>query len=126
MSMSKPNNPRRILVVDDDRVIALTLGTILRREGFDVSFFTDPHEALEAARSTTPDLLITDVVMPQMSGIELAIKLRESCPRCRVLLFSGQPATTQLLEDTKAKGHDFEVLAKPAPPEALLAVIRKI
>jgi len=121
--MSKPNHQRHIFVVDDDQVIVSSLSLILRFRGFDVSSFSDPLKALQALQTTTPDLLITDVIMPTFSGIGLAIKTREICPECHVLLFSGQPETARLLEAAKAEGHDFEVLAKPIHPNDLLTKI---
>lgn len=64
--------------------------------------------------------------MPLLSGIELAIQVREHCPNCKVLLFSGQAATSNLLEIAKANGQDFEVLLKPVHPADLLARIRNL
>jgi DNA-binding response OmpR family regulator len=119
--MSKLENQYRIFVVDDEPIIASTLGEILRRQGFDVTSFTDPLKALEALHTKAPDLMILDVVMPEMSGIDLAIVVRATFPNCIVLLFSGQVATSQLLESAKNRGHNFEVLSKPVPPTELLA-----
>jgi DNA-binding response OmpR family regulator len=121
--MSKPNYKRHIFVVDDEKVVASSLSLILRFQGFEVSSFTDPLKAMQALQTTTPDLLITDVVMPRFSGVELAIKTRRICPNCHVLLFSGQPETARLLDAAKAEGHDFEVVAKPIHPKDLLAKI---
>jgi CheY-like chemotaxis protein len=81
-------------------------------------------EALDAARAVKPDLVIADVVMPGLSGIDLAIQLKELCPTCKVLLLSGQAQTADLLETARQQGHDFEVLAKPIHPTDLLARIK--
>ena len=90
--MSQPQRQPYVFVVDDEEVIASTLTTILQLHGgFRARSFTKPIEALEAARLEAPDLLISDVVMPQLSGIDLAIQVRESCPNCKVLLFSDKP-----------------------------------
>jgi CheY-like chemotaxis protein len=91
--------------------------------GYRVRFFINPIEALAAARKEQPDLLISDVVMPELSGVDLAIQLKELCPSCKVLLFSGQAATTDFLREARQQGHSFEVLAKPIHPNALLARI---
>src|ERR1700721_391616 len=64
-----------IYVVDDEKIIAVTIAAILKKTGFQVLAFTSPTEALESARVNAPDLLLTDVVMPQLSGIDLAIQL---------------------------------------------------
>ena len=114
----------RIFVVDDDPIITTTLGLILSQQVFDVTPFTGPLEALEATQTETPNLLIADVMMPGSSGIELAIALREACPACAVILFSGQPATETMLETARIRGHDFQVLAKPVHPIEILARIR--
>jgi CheY-like chemotaxis protein len=116
----------RIFVVDDEVIIASTLATILQRNGLDAVSFTDPLEALSAARANPPDLLITDVVMPSLSGIDLAIALTGDLPKCKVLLFSGQAATANLLEVARAKGHDFELLSKPIHPADFLKKIKKV
>jgi DNA-binding response OmpR family regulator len=115
----------RVFVVDDEPVIASTLATILQMHGFSAKFFTSPLEALAAARAKSPDLLISDVDMPSISGIELAIRIKALHPTCQILLFSGQPSTLDLLNSARAQGHDFDLLLKPVPPPALLAEIKK-
>ena len=80
----------RVLVVDDESTIASTLAAILRLSGYRAESFTNPLEALSSTMEEPPDLLISDVVMPQMSGVELAIQIRALCPLCKILLFSGQ------------------------------------
>jgi DNA-binding response OmpR family regulator len=116
----------RVFVVDDEAVIANTLGVILRQQGFEAHSFYLPLEALRAAREMAPDLLISDVVMPVLSGIDLAIQMRALCPDCKVLLFSGQAATASMLEKARSSGHDFEVLTKPVHPADLLKKIRTV
>lgn len=116
----------RVFVVDDQQVIASSLATILRHYGFNATSFTEPVEALKSARSEVPDLLISDVSMPQTSGIELAIQVQRSCPDCKVLLFSGQAATTDMLAAARAGGHQFELLLKPVHPKDLLKRIQEV
>lgn len=124
--MAQPPARFCIFVVDDEIIIASTLATILQRNGLDAVFFTNPLEVLPAARLNPPDLLITDVVMPVLSGIDLAIELKEEHPKCKVLLFSGQAATANLLQAAKDKGHDFELLSKPIHPTDFLKKIRNV
>lgn len=124
--MPPEDRKRRIIVVDDEPVIASTLAIILRQTGFDVASFTEPFEALNAARVEAPDLLISDVVMPELSGVDLAIQIQESCPNCKVLLFSGQSATAGMLDAARASGHNFELLLKPVHPKDLLREIQKV
>jgi CheY-like chemotaxis protein len=117
---SKP----KVLVVDDERVIADTLAIILNQAGFDSSAVYTGTGAVERAREEKPDLVISDVIMPDMNGIEAAIKIREILPGCKILLFSGQAATADLLEKARQQGHEFEILAKPVHPQDLLAKLR--
>ena len=114
-----------IFVVDDERVIAETLTTILQRQGFAARLFLDPNEALSAALAEPPDLLLSDVMMPGMTGVELAITLRKLHPQCKVVLFSGQAQTEDLLHDARRQGHDFLLLLKPIHPVELLRRIRE-
>src|SRR5579863_10449896 len=116
----------RVFVVDDEPIIATTVAAILRLEGFDATCFTKPLEALQAALSETPDLLIYDVMMPLLSGVDLAIQLQGRCPNCKVLLFSGHADTAEKLESASAIGYRFEVLLKPAHPTDLLRKIRSV
>jgi CheY-like chemotaxis protein len=119
----QPSKPR-VLVVDDERVIADTLATILNQNGFEASAVYTGAEAVVRARNSRPDLVISDVIMQDMNGIEAAIRIRQSLPGCKILLFSGQAATADLLEKARAQGHEFEILAKPVHPQDLLAKLR--
>jgi CheY-like chemotaxis protein len=66
-------------------------------------------------------MLITDVIMKGMTGIEAAIATRSKLPNCNILLFSGQAVTTDLLQEARSQGHELEILAKPVHPSELLA-----
>src|SRR5260370_11238180 len=109
-----------VLIVDDEPVIADTLSIILSKSGFSTMTAYDGKSALELARAVHPDLLISDVVMPEMTGVELAIAVTETVPRCKILLFSGQAATVDLLEKARHRGHDFTILTKPVHPTDML------
>ncbi len=114
----------KVLVVDDEQVIADTLAKILDLNGFDASAVYTGTAAVENARSLQPDLIISDVIMPDMNGIEAAIHIRGFLPDCKILLFSGQAATADLLETARSQGHEFEILAKPVHPADLLAKLK--
>jgi DNA-binding NtrC family response regulator len=115
---------RRVFVVDDRTVIAETVATVLNQAGFRAMAFDDPTIALSAASIRCPDVLISDVIMPRMTGIDLAIRVRNAHPECRVLLYSGEIDTGGLLEQAKKGGHEFEILAKPVHPDELLERLR--
>jgi len=114
----------RVLVADDEKVIADTLAIILNQNGYDASAVYTGTAAVEKAKATRPDLVISDVIMPDMNGIDAAIKIRAFLPSCKILLFSGQAATADLLEDARKRGHEFEILAKPVHPQDLLQKLR--
>ncbi|MGH9600620.1 MAG: response regulator [Terracidiphilus sp.] len=107
--------------MDDESVIADTLTEILIRSGYAATAAYDGSGALEAALLSPPELLITDVVLPGMNGIELAIQMRRIFPDCKALLFSGQACTTDLLASANRAGHQFTLLSKPVHPKDLLA-----
>jgi DNA-binding NtrC family response regulator len=110
--VSQTQNQHRIFIVDDEPGEASTLAATLKKQGFDATSFPETQQALDAARVGAPDLLISDVRMPFLSGIDLAIQLREHYPNCKVLLFS-EPAAADLLETARANGHAFQLLVKP-------------
>jgi DNA-binding response OmpR family regulator len=114
-----------VLVVDDESVIADTLTEILNRSGFAAMPAYDGEGALESALLMPPELLITDVVLPEMSGIELAISMKRIFPDCRIILFSGQAATSDLLASANSRGHHFSLLKKPIHPTELLARVKE-
>jgi DNA-binding NtrC family response regulator len=122
---SNGSNGSLIFVVDDEVIIAETLAIILRREGFDVESFTNPILALRTAKVTTPSLLISDVLMPEISGIDLAIQVRKWHPDCEILLFSGQANTVDLLKEARRNGYDFELIEKPIHPDDFIVRVNR-
>jgi CheY-like chemotaxis protein len=114
----------KVLVVDDERVIADTLAMILNQSGFQARAVYSGEAALETASSYEPDMLIADVIMADLNGIDAAIQIRGLLPKIKILLFSGQAATADLLEKARAQGYEFEILAKPVHPQDLLSRLR--
>ena len=119
-----PDLRPRVLVADDEQVIANTLTIILNQSGFEACAVYSGEAAVEALRTFQPDVLISDVVMTGMTGIEAAIIVRAQRPDCKVFLFSGQAATADLLQNARSQGHDFEIISKPVHPTDLLAKLR--
>ena len=115
-----------VFVVDDEAIIATTLGMILISEGYDARWFSDPLEALRAAHFLAPDLLVSDVAMPFLSGPELAAKINSFWPDCKVLLFSGQAAVADRLKASSPQQGRFEILQKPVHPAVLLQRIEEL
>ncbi|SEB88833.1 response regulator [Terriglobus roseus] len=113
----------RTYVVDDDVIVASSLAAILRLHGFWVKSFTDPTEALASALSEPPELLVSDIVMPALSGIELALQIKALCPTCKILLFSGEAANVDFHEDAERIDANLHIIPKPMHPSKLLEVI---
>ena len=113
-----------VFVVDDEPVIRETILEILQEEGFEALGMSNASQALNWAQRLNPDIVLTDVVMPGVNGIELAMQISAALPACRVILFSGQSASADLLSKARAQGHDFEILPKPINPETLISKLR--
>lgn len=123
-SSTRPHKVK-ILVVDDESTIANTLVEILAGEGFEAVAALNGDSAVELAQTFKPNIVLSDVVIPGINGVQAGIKIRSLLPNCRVILFSGQAATLDLLREARRQGHDFEILAKPIKPETLLSIIRR-
>lgn len=120
------NLARKVLVADDERAIADTLAAILTQSGFETRAVYSGEAAIEMAERWVPNMLISDVMMGGISGIDAAIRITSMLPTCKILLFSGQAATSDLLEQARLQGYEFEILAKPVHPSDLLARLRNV
>jgi CheY-like chemotaxis protein len=117
---------RRVLVVDDDRGVIDTLQTILTMAGYDCATSDNGNEALELVCHFDPHLVISDVMMPGMSGVELALELRNSRPQLRIILLSGHANTQDLLTQAGESLGPVLVLPKPYPPRELLRLVAEL
>jgi len=97
----------RVLIADDEPVIANTLMAILNQAGFEARAVYSGEKAVVEAAIFQPNLVISDVGMPGINGIQVAIEVQAILPSCRILLFSGQAATADLLERARARNYDF-------------------
>jgi DNA-binding NtrC family response regulator len=118
--VSEDNYKSRILIVDDEKNIADTLAMVFQIKGHEALAVYNAESAVEAIETFEPDVVLSDVIMGKMTGVDLAIYLSRARPECKVILFSGQTATANLLSEANRKGHDFRLLAKPIHPEQLL------
>jgi CheY-like chemotaxis protein len=114
----------KIIVVDDEPIIADTLVNILEGEGHDALAVSHGESAIKWAKMVLADAVISDVIMPGMDGIETAKAIVKVLPQCRIILFSGQAATVDLLAKARAEGYIFEVLPKPINPDKLLEKLK--
>ncbi len=114
---------RKILIVDDEKAIADSLAMVLSTRHYETRVAYSAEDAIEILAAWQPEVAILDVILPRMNGIDLAIVVRENYPHCKVLLFSGQPDAGLVLEEALKKGHSFEILAKPVPPQLMLEAV---
>ena len=114
-----------VLVVDDDQLVADTLSIVFKRAGYNVRTAYDGEGALAIASVEQPDILVTDVNMPFMNGVDLAMTLLQTAPECKVLLFCGLAALADLTE-ARAAGYDFPIQIKPVHPTELLQNVANI
>jgi CheY-like chemotaxis protein len=117
---------QRILVVDDEIRVADTLCEILGTAGYDARAAYDGWSALEVAKRFEPDYLLSDVLMPRMNGVELAITIRNLIPMAKIVLFSGQVGISEILEAGQTRGYRFELIAKPIHPLKLIEQLKKL
>jgi len=113
----------KIIVVDDEPLIAHTLVDILRGEGHDAISESNGQSAVEWASKLNPDVVLSDVIMPGTNGIEAAKEILRRLPKCRIILFSGQASSADVLERAQAEGYRFDLLAKQLNPDVLLSAI---
>jgi len=116
---------KKILIVDDERTIADTLSVIFRGLGYETFAAYNGLLGLDAARNIDPDLILTDVFMPGMDGVQMAIEIRATLPHIKVLLFSGQASTADLLQVAENLGFHFEVMQKPIRPEEIIRQVKQ-
>ena len=114
------------MVIDDETEIADSLAEILSAHGYDAVAFYSGKTAIDFARKQCPDLVVSDVIMPKMNGVDTVLAIREMCPDTRILLFSGQAGTSDVLAKARAQGQEFELLSKPIHPDQLLKRLSKL
>jgi CheY-like chemotaxis protein len=114
----------RVLVVDDEELIADSVAAILNRNGYRATARYNAEAAIQFVEAECPDIIITDVIMPEFNGVQLAKRIRTLCPNVRVLLFSGHTPTSDVLHRAMKEGDSFEVLTKPVHPLQLLKALK--
>ncbi|HLH06864.1 MAG TPA: response regulator [Terriglobales bacterium] len=124
-SVASKKQRRKVLVVDDEHLIADTLAEILSRHGFIARAAYGGERALQVAKRFHPDIVVADILMPSMNGVELAILLRKLSRQTRILLFSGHANSAELLSEARDEGYHFEVVAKPIHPDKLLQLLQE-
>lgn len=117
---------KHVLIVDDEVGIADSLTEILAGYGYAARAVYSGIDAINHCHELCPDIVVSDVVMPKLNGVDTVLAIREFCPKIRILLFSGQAGTSDILARARAKGHDFELLPKPIHPDRLLKTLASL
>jgi len=111
----------KILVVDDDTALAEMIGIVLRAEGFEISFCADGAAALDAFHSFAPDLVLLDLMLPGMDGIEVCSLIREESG-IPIIMLTAKSDTADVVKGLESGADDYVV--KPFNPKELVARIR--
>jgi len=127
----------RVIIIDDEEDIRIVLKEIFVRAGFDVGVASDGSEGLNLVRETGADLVITDIIMPGIDGVQTAYDIRMEFPNTKIIVMSGggntgpleyEPAaiaTTSYLASAEAVGADLTI-TKPFDREELINAVREL
>ncbi len=112
---------RRILVVDDDTALAEMIGIVLEAEGFETAFCADGAAALEAFRTSSPDLVLLDLMLPGIDGIEVCRQIRAESD-VPIVMLTAKSDTGDVVKGLESGADDY--VAKPFKPKELVARVR--
>jgi len=116
-------NHERILVIDDDESIRNSLAAILRDEGYEVDVASNGREALQKSEETIYNLALIDIKLPDMEGIDILIRMKDTVPKVRKIMMTGFPSVQNAIEAVNRKADAY--LVKPVEVEKLLVTIRE-
>ena len=111
----------RLLVVDDDLALAEMLGIVLQSEGFDVTHVADGSAAVAAFRDSRPDLVLLDVMLPGMDGIEICRRIRAESG-VPIVMLTARTDTVDVVVGLESGADDY--VLKPFKPQELIARVR--
>ncbi|HEV7581900.1 MAG TPA: two-component system response regulator TcrX [Mycobacterium sp.] len=117
-------NPINVLVVDDESVLAEMVSMALRYEGWNIATAGDGSSAIASARTQRPDVVVLDVMLPDMSGLDVLHKLREENPQLPVLLLTAKDAVEDRIAGLTAGGDDY--VTKPFSIEEVVLRLRAL
>jgi CheY-like chemotaxis protein len=114
-------NAQRVLIVDDDRLVADTLALIFGKTGFDVRTAYTADEALACARKFFPHLLLCDITMPGRDGLGLVLDITRELPACKIIVLTGFYSNLlNVREQSNKLPRPLSILTKPCQPAELL------
>ncbi len=122
--MSKPLSAVRVLVVDDDKAICEYMETFLTKDGFEVKTLNDPSEAAEEVKNGGYHLVVLDLMMPKMDGLQVLERIRKVDNDVAVVIFTGYPSLETAVQSMKLDAVDY--LKKPFNPEEFRVVVDRV
>ncbi len=122
--MSKPLAPVRVLVVDDDRAICDYMETFLTKDGFEVKTLNDPSGAPDEVKTGGYHLVVLDLMMPKMDGLQVLERIRKVDNDVAVVIFTGYPSLETAVQSMKMDAVDY--LKKPFNPEEFRVVVDRV
>lgn len=115
-----PVNPK-VLIVDDEERFRVTLGKLLTVKGLEVDTLGSAKEALERLKEKLYDVILLDVKMPEMDGVQALAEIKKLSPGIEVIILTGHASVDAAMEIMKLGGYDY--LLKPCPIDELMAKI---
>ena len=111
----------RVLIVDDEKSIRNTVSEFLRMDGHEVWTAEDADAAMALMAEHACDVVVTDIILPRVSGVTLLQRIKEQAPDVQVILMTGEPTVDTAVEAVRAGAYDY--LSKPTGKRELLAVV---
>jgi DNA-binding NtrC family response regulator len=123
-SMSKAVAPMRVLIVDDDREICDFMETFLTKDGVEVKTVSDPEAASEEVKNGGYHLVVLDLMMPKLDGVEVLSRIRKVDSDVAVVIFTGYPSLETAVQSMKLDAVDY--LKKPFDPDEFREVVDRV
>ena len=114
----------RVLIVDDEKSMRITLSEFLKKEDYEADTASDAQTALQMLSQTEYDIVVTDIIMPRTSGIELLEKIRESSSTVQIVIMTGEPTVETAVKAVQSGANDY--LTKPIHKDIFLKTIRNM
>ncbi len=111
----------KVLVVDDEKSIRISLREFLRNDGHEVWIAEDADRAMALFDTEDFDVVVTDIIMPRITGVSLLKAIKEKSPHVQVILMTGEPTVETASEAVRARAFDY--LSKPIGKEQILKIV---
>lgn len=113
---------RKVLIVDDEKSIRITLSEFLKKEGYEVGIAADAASAFQMLEEQEYDIILTDIIMPRITGIELLEKIRERSKHTQIIIMTGEPTVETAVKAVQSGANDY--LTKPIGRDVLIKTVR--